>query len=559
MVHIQFHSCRHCFAWSIGLTLTSWIACFQPTALTAAQVRSYDGTGNNLTSPDWGAAGQAFTRLAPSNYADGLSAPGGVNRANPRDVSNLVGQQAGATTSRRRLTNMVWQWGQFIDHDIALTETTNDPLFITTSATDQLSPGIPMNRSAFDSSTGITTPRQQINSATSFIDASMVYGNSLARANALRTMSGGRIQTSAGNLLPFNVGLLHNANDSGIVPDNELFLAGDVRSNEQPGLTAMHTLFVREHNRLADEIIAAQPTLTDEEIYQHARRLVSGTVQSITYNEFLPSIIGHWTPQISQYDATVDATLSNEFATAAFRFGHTMVTDHLIKPIDESTIEIVNLADAFFNPKLFTQSTDVDQFLDGLQQQTQSETDLKIVEDLRSMLFGPAGGGGLDLLSLNIERGREHGLASYSDVAALFGLDSMDSFDDLTSDSALASNLATLYPDVNDVDLWVGLLAADRVPGTEFGLLMNSMVGDEFRRLMVGDRFFFAWDDELSNLEKQLIMDTTLSDVIARNTGLTNVRANVFVQAIPEPSALPTLLACLGFTSLRRRKNFTLG
>lgn len=361
------------------------------------------------------------------------------------------------------------------------------------------------------------------------------------------------MQTSAGDLLPFNVDLLHNANDSGIVPDNELFLAGDVRSNEQPGLTAMHTLFVREHNRIADQIAMAQPGLSDEDIYQQARRTVSGIVQSITYNEFLPTIIGDWAPSITSYDANVDATLSNEFATAAFRFGHTMVTDHLIKPTDSGVIE-VSLQDSFFNPSLFTQSEDVDEFLLGLTLQTQSETDLKVVDELRNTLFGPAGSGGLDLLSLNIQRGREHGLATYSAVAPLFGLDQPESFADLTSDADLASQLASLYDSVDDVDLWIGLLAADEEDGTEFGLLMNRIVGDEFRRLMEGDRFFFAWDDELSELEKQLIANTTLSDVIARNTGLTNVRANVFAQAIPEPSSIALLsVAVLGLATRRRK------
>ena len=367
-------------------------------------------------------------------------------------------------------------------------------------------------------------------------------------------MSDGKLKTSAGNLLPFNTDLLDNANDSGIVSDDQLFLAGDRRANEQPGLIAIHTLFVREHNRLADEIAAAQPTLMDEGIYQQARRMVSGIVQSITYNEFLPSIVGDWAPEITQYDDSVDATLSNEFATAAFRFGHTMVTDHLIKPIDAVTNEIVELRDAFFDPRFLTHGADVDQFLDGLQRQTQNETDLKVVEDLRSMLFGPAGSGGMDLMALNVQRGREHGLGSYSDVASIFGLDPMTSFSDLTSDVDLATKLASLYQDVNDVDLWIGLLAADRESGTEFGVLMNTILSDEFRRLMEGDRYFFAWDDGLTEREKQQVMGTRLSDVIARNTSLTNVRSNVFLQAVPEPTVLPLLIASFGAIHFRRRR-----
>ena len=195
----------------------------------------------------------------------------------------------------------------------------------------------------------------------------------------------------------------------------------------------------------------------------------------------------------------------------------------------------------------------MDQILDGLQQQTQNETDLKVVEDLRSMLFGPPGSGGLDLVTLNIERGREHGLASYSEVASLFGLDPVTSFADVTSDADLALQLASVYQDAGDIDLWVGLLAADREAGTEFGVLLNSIVADQFSRLMEGDRFFFAWDEGLTEFERQQIMDTRLSDVIARNTSLTSVRANVFVQAIPEPSSL-ALLGLSGLALLGRRR-----
>lgn len=519
-----------------------------------AQVRSYDGSGNNLSSPDFGAAGQAFVRLAPSDYFDGISVPHEANRPNARVTSNLLGQQVDPTPSQRGLTSMVWQWGQFIDHDIALTETDTESFIIPVAATDILSPAIPMTRSRYDSSTGTTTPRQQINSTSSFIDASMVYGTTLDRANELRTMTAGKLKTSTGNLLPFNTSLLDNANDSGLVSDDELFLAGDRRANEQPGLTSMHTLFVREHNRLASELLAARPMASDEDIYQHARRIVSGIVQSITYKEFLPATIGAWAPEITQYDSSVNATLSNEFATAAFRFGHTMVTDHLIKPVREATTEVIALKDAFFDPSYFSTGSDVDEFLDGLQRQTQNESDLKVVEDLRSMLFGPAGSGGMDLMALNIQRGRDHGLPSYSEVASLFGLGPMNSFEDLTSDVELATKLETLYQDVNNVDLWVGMLAADRMPGTEFGLVLNNVVANEFQRLMKGDRFFFAWDDGLSELEKQQIMDTRLSDVIARNTNLNNVRANVFLSAVPEPSMLPLLIASVSAINLRRRR-----
>src|SRR5262249_12142142 len=146
-----------------------------------------------------------------------------------------------------------------------------------------------------DQATGTSrkNPRQQTNDITAFIDGSMIYGSDPVRAAALRSPLGhGMLNTSAGNLLPFNTGLLPNANDAHIVPDDQLFLAGDVRANENVELTALQTLFVREHNRLAAQIGAANPTWSDEQIYQAARRIVIAELQAITYNEYLPALLG---------------------------------------------------------------------------------------------------------------------------------------------------------------------------------------------------------------------------------------------------------------------------
>lgn len=64
---------------------------------------------------------------------------------------------------------------------------------------------------------------------------------------------------------------------------------GDVRVNVQPGLGLLHTLFVREHNRIVDELAAAQPSWTDDELFNEARKIVNALIQHITYNEWLQS------------------------------------------------------------------------------------------------------------------------------------------------------------------------------------------------------------------------------------------------------------------------------
>ena len=153
---------------------------------------------------------------------------------------------------------------------------------------------IPLFRSIY--STNLTdpdSPREQLNLQSSYIDASNVYGASDERARTLRRNDGtGRLRTGPGNLLPYNTHGLHNA------PDNSprYYLAGDIRANEQVLLIAMHTLWVREHNRIAHQLWVNNPEWTDEQIYQETRTYVIALNQAITFNEYLPLMFGPMAP-----------------------------------------------------------------------------------------------------------------------------------------------------------------------------------------------------------------------------------------------------------------------
>ena len=484
-----------------------------------------DGVGNNIDSPELGTVGQQFTRIAPAAYEDGLSAPARSTELNPREISNTLSAQDESIENDRFITSMWFQWGQFLDHDI--NRVFDVAPFEQTSEIEELniSEEFPFERSPYDPETGTTDAREHVNHVTAFIDGSVVYGSDVDHAAALRSFTGGKLksqETEVGELLPFNTDGLINAPS----PAPNFFVAGDVRANENIGLTAMQTLWVREHNRIAEELAATEfagqdlsDSAVDETIYQLARQQVMGLIQNITYNEFLPSTLGfNAIPTYSGYDPSVDPQISNEFTTAAFRIGHTTLSNELLIGADG---EAIPLAEAFFQPHLVS-SLGIDGILEGLTLQEMQEADNYIVDAVRNFLDD---GPGFDLAAINIQRGRDHGLPDFNTMREAMGLDPIEDFSELTSNEELAQLFTEVYGTPDAADPWIAMISEDHVPGTMTGETNYAYLVDQFTRLRDGDRFYFenALDAELA----AEIKATRLSDVIERNTGL-DVQDEVF-------------------------------
>ncbi|MCB1037628.1 MAG: acyl-CoA dehydrogenase family protein, partial [Acidobacteria bacterium] len=301
--------------------------------------------------------------------------------------------------------------------------------------------------------------------------------------------------------------------------DPSFFLAGDVRANEQVGLTALHTLFVREHNFWANAIAAVDASLDGEEIYQIARAIVGAEIQAITYREFLPLLLGpNGLSPYRGYRPGVNAAVSNVFATAAYRVGHTMLSGHLLR-LDGEGAEIpeghLALRDAFFRPD-HIERAGIEPLLRGLAAQPAQEIDPHVIDDVRNFLFGPPGAGGFDLAALNIQRGRDHGLPSYNRARRSFGLPVLNSFAAVNPDPAVQARLAAAYSSVHDVDIWVGGLSEPQVEGAMVGETFLAILKDQFERLRDGDRFWYQ--HHLPAPLVSLVEDQTLARVIRRNT-----------------------------------------
>ena len=527
-----------------------------PTPPVVTEFRSIDGTGNNLAHTEWGSTDERLLRIAAADYADGISSPAGDDRPSAREISNALADHADEDTPNERdLTAYIYVWGQFLDHDLDLTKgaspselffvnvPTGDPEFDPNGTSTQV---IPLTRSVYDTTTGIdaSNPRQQINQITAWIDGSMIYGSDTVRAAALRAGVGGQLKvltTDVGDLPPLNADNLPIANDAHRVANTQLFLAGDVRSNENIELTSMHTLFVREHNRQAARIAAENPSLNDQAIFQRARSIVIAEIQAITYKEWLPALIGTGAIRSYQgYNANVNPGIANEFSTAAFRL-HSSINDD-VEFFDNDGLPItfdytddygatltvegeIALFDAFFNPTMFKQ-TGVDGILKYAASTHAEEIDNQLVESLRNFLFGQPGQGGLDLASLNIQRGRDHGLADYNSVRAAVGLPKVTSFAQITSDTEVQAALEETYGSVDNIDLWVGGLAEDHVRGSSMGPLFQRIIADQFTRLRDGDRFWYT--RTLSSRDLSMVENSTLADIIERNTGVEGLQNNVF-------------------------------
>lgn len=492
-----------------------------------AGFRSLDGTGNNLFHPEWGSTNEQLLRRATAAYADGISAPAGADRASPRAISNaIVAHVDDEAHSDRQLSAYIYIWGQFLDHDLDLTEppTANGEDFdIPVPAGDEFfdpnntgAEVIQFTRSRYDATTGTSrrNPRQQINEITAWIDGSMVYGSDAATARSLRTLERGMLKTSADNLPPTDAA--------------GNFLAGDVRANENIELTSMHTLFIREHNRLASIIAAANPSLSDEQIYQRARAIVGAEIQVITYREWLPALLGPGAlSSYRGYNSSVNPGIANEFSTAGFRLGHSLINNDVefFGNDGRAVRDEIELKEAFFNPDLLRE-TGIDGILKYAGSTQSEELDNQIVDSLRNFLFGEPGQGGFDLASLNIQRGRDHGLADYNTVRAAYGLPRVTSFAQITSKPEVQQALQDAYGSVSNIDLWVGALAEDHVPGGSVGPLVRRIVVDQFQRVRDGDRFWYQ--RVFSGAQLSQLENTTLSDIIKRNTTIFNLQSSVF-------------------------------
>ncbi|HEY0516514.1 MAG TPA: peroxidase family protein, partial [Solirubrobacteraceae bacterium] len=474
--------------------LTLALPAAAPAAVPSFEARALDDSNNNLAHPAWGTPDSSYLRWAPARYADGAGAP--VEGPNARYVSNRVFNSLGVDLfSERNVSQWLWTWGQFVDHtfghaasgfeEAPIAFNSEDPL---ESFPDTLGM-IPFARdtAAVGSGGDASNPRQQINTVSSFIDASALYGNSTSRLKWLRGGPANGAAAAQRAKLLLAKGYLPSAGargnaatappmvTEGALAGNpgEAVVAGDVRANENSELTAVTTLLAREHNRIVAQLPSS---LTNEQRFQIARRVVGAEEQYITYQEFLPAA-GVTLGAYNGYDPTVNPELSDEFATVGYR-AHSMVNGelHVLVPRNFSEARIkalqargvgvapggkhgnqleltISQGAAFFDPQIVPQ-VGLGAILQGLAAEPGYKNDEQIDDALRSVLFGVPGPGAdpaacyaeptttgcfsgvVDLGAIDVQRGRDNGMPSYNQMREAVGLAPRASFAEVTGESS---------------------------------------------------------------------------------------------------------------------------
>lgn len=534
-------------------------------------VRNPQGSCNNPDNLGQGGAFTPFRRLQKNDpsFEDGETSPSG-STISARAISNAVSVEAedSAGGNSKAITEALAVFGEFVAHDLyynprfdlisgpvpfftlsrerfqeslPIEVPADDPVFTGEFATET----IDYNRGAWRRLNNTDSiPREYLNQVTSYLDLGPLYGGNNVRAVALRTFEKGLLKTGVDGFLPLNgrgdggIGInLDNVPNAG----NEFYVTGDVRANSNAELLAMHALWLKEHNQVAEELDEASGgDLSDGELFEYAKEIVIAEYQSIIYNEFLPMVLcpGAVPADDWRYSLDVDASVDLFFATVSSRFLQSMYAPSmwlLSKNSEfppEDPTEEMEPRGTFNKPAGDVISTDnFDEWVLGMMWRPAAEVDTKVVEDYRSFLATddpevPTS----DQVALNIQQARDFGLPMYNDAREAFGLDRAKHFFDLTSGKkALSNGLKGVYGDVDLVDPFIGGLAEKPSDSCRLvGDLFYESIKDTFQRARDGDRLFYKGFtftqmlvDIYPRLDRILRDEVQLADIVVRNSGVT--------------------------------------
>ncbi|XP_033750428.1 dual oxidase 2-like isoform X2 [Pecten maximus] len=569
-----------------------------------------DGWYNNPVHIDWGAIdGQLLRRSSPV-YADGVYHMAGQSRPNPFEISRIAHSGTPGLGSARGRNAMLVYFGQQVVEEVLDSQRPGCPREFENVPIPKDHPynpegkddlAMPFLRTRYDASTGYSpnNPRQQLNEITPYIDGTLIYGPARAWTDAIREFKGGRLKARDPNAsikdsfpaentirLPF-------ANPPAprqhkLRPVSRFLTIGNPRGNENPMLLTFAILFFRWHNKIAMDLETAHPTWGDEALFEEARKLVIAHHQNIVMYQWLPlwleinnssqamEIPSYFRPTSSQckggcgyngYSSEIHPGITQEFQTAAMRFGHTLVTPGLwlrgprqgtdcnYKPVkvniqgQPGEVHALRLCNSYWNSQ-DTVEPQLDDLIRGMTSTLAEKEDHIMVPDLRDHVFGPLDFSRRDLGAINIQRGRDHGIAGYNAVRLAYGLKAKSTWIEINPQlEEVLSKLQSLYGNTtapDELDIFTGGLLETTEDGP--GELFKAIMLDQFLRIRHGDRFWFENTDSrfrrFSDAEIAEIRRITLRDIILNVTNVldTEISADVFLHKPTDPCPQPEQL-----------------
>ncbi|XP_052805242.1 dual oxidase-like isoform X3 [Mya arenaria] len=524
----------------------------------------FDGFYNNLITPGLGSAGKPLKQNITTAYSDYTYKLSGQNRPSPRLISELLFKKDvnfTYTPNGRNLTAMFAFFGQLVALELIDTDDTTCPVELLTIPVPACDPEfdpscsgskhLPYERIAYDKRTGQSpnVPRKQVNKATSYIDGSFVYGNSLVRALHLQAFRSPKLASGDAwskypqkntEGLPFVASpdpIEHKFHDQ-----YEMWKLGDKHVQENPGILSLAVLFFRWHNAIVDELDSRAHHGFDE-TFDKARQMVIASLQNVIVYEWVPLLLGESLPPYTGYKSDIYPDVTALFDAAAIRYIMTLLPAGINQRDSKCASTVsgkykgVRMCNTYWRSQdvLMEREDELEETLIGLVSQLADAEDLAVVEDLQSKYFGPLHFSRHDLVSLTIMRGRDYGLPDYNTVRKLLGLPRINRFSEInvwlngTSPEVIA-RLEELYGSVDDIDVFVGGMFETTPEGP--GELFKTVIRDQFIRIRDGDRFWFENKDngQFSDEEIERIKAIRLYDILNNSTRyhFMDVRPNVF-------------------------------
>lgn len=503
-----------------------------------SKYRSHDGSCNNRYHPYWGKSFTCHIRLLPPDYSDGIQSPrlssNGQPLPNPRTLSNILAPDL-PYDAYYVLSKVVF--GQFLNHDITRTPVHGSyahasdysgpsdcckdrhhkqcyPIDIPPSPYDYQYRNYKNTCMNFIRAAPCPLcdigPRQQMNTQTSFIDASVIYGNSINETSALRTYKYGLLETDQDiygkPILPSTTTPYGN-HCNPPTASMKCFVSGDSRANQHPAVMAMHTIFVRRHNEHVTALLFVNPHWNDETLFQEGKRILIAEFQHISFNEYMPLLLGPTlmnyyslnvrTYGYTNYEPYTDPSSWNDYATAACRFGHTQIPGWHSVPHgygkQYNASQGYWLRDQFFNPSYLWKG-EIDGLIRGWLYDKSKSVDPFFSTDIKNYLFKPPNKPyGIDLYATNVHRGRDCGLPGYVHyLKYCFGYE-VYSWNDLNRfiPAEIVAMFRQLYESWLDIDLYTAGVTERHFVDADIGPTFACILGIQYYHVKFGDRYYY--------------------------------------------------------------------